>query len=147
MMSMPRPSSTVFFPESGETASPSSSPSPAYLMAEVTADGRVEKGERDLGGGTNRTGGMGCGGDGGGFALIKNSLMKPASDKVSSVRAWQLSHKPGMDVYGNDSVQRGQAGQPVVLSLSLSGSRSLSSRLSESSFCYLKRCREFSGGK
>lgn len=77
-------------------------------------------------------------------ALIKNGLMRPASDKVSSV--WQLSHKPGTDDYGNDSARRGQAGQPVVLSLALcpvclSGEFR---RLSESSFCYLKRYREFS---
>lgn len=32
----------------------------------------------------------------------------------------ELGHRPTMDVYGNDLVQRGQAGQPVVLSLSLS---------------------------
>lgn len=36
------------------------------------------------------------------LALIKKGLMKAASDNVSSVRAWLLSHKPGMDAYGND---------------------------------------------
>lgn len=42
--------------------------------------------------------------------------MNPASDKVSSVRVWRRSHKPGMDVYANNREEE-RAGQLLSLSL------------------------------
>ena len=87
MLMLLRPSSVVFFPESGETAAPPSScflclhDGKRLLLTEAQRKAKDIREEAQM----ETVDGAG-GGDGGeGVALIKNGLMKPASDKVSSV--------------------------------------------------------------